>query len=318
VSNIYRFRMRVDPYTVTGSTLKSMDSVEASAVQTFVEDTRTKRKNGSDDNLSTIAKKSRMRFSEKVQTILRDMHGGAMSEDVFMGEDIEDGRGADVNERELLEHVHRSLYGRVRRQTRPKEDSRPHPKKSLTSEAIDALLAGEIATDTAEKSFWGCISTEGYLNQRIVPLIRSYRSMARRFFFWNWVMRLLTLIAGTAATLLAALGFKHWVPLSLSLGSTLAIAMSHFRAGEQLVALNESIGVLQNSVQFWHSLGIVDRRVHSTRERLVHTTEDAVLRVVEAATGMSVRFHGRGQGREENDHHEKKSEPRRDTSRFGS
>lgn len=37
---------------------------------------------------------------------------------------------------------------------------------------------------------------------------------------------------------------------------------------------------------FWNACGIVDKRVHSTRQRIIMTTEDASLSVVVAASGL--------------------------------
>jgi len=138
-----------------------------------------------------------------------------------------------------------------------------------------------VVEPTAYDDFVGPLTVEAYLQHRLEPLLRKYKIDAQRVQRIDYGLNMLCFTATLSSTILAAFaGSRTLVPITVAVGSSLHTFIAHSNFKKELSGLNMTISTLMGCLTFWDSLSIVDRRLVSTRERIVREVETAVMTVV--------------------------------------
>jgi len=134
------------------------------------------------------------------------------------------------------------------------------------------------------------ISTEAYVEWRLRPLLARLRASTPKLSQELIAMEITIFLLATIGTLLAAMNFRDWIPVSVSLGSALN-AFVHYRGLQpRLEASNASIARIQGLLTYWSGLSVVDRRMPVVKQRIVQTVEMSVMQEVAARAPGSAVF----------------------------
>lgn len=135
--------------------------------------------------------------------------------------------------------------------------------------------------------FYSKLSCENYLNWRVLPslnrLARESPAMARALNLSQCII----FLSGIVASILGALNLASFIPIVMGF-STLVTSMMHFNGYQIcLVATNDSIALLQARHTIWKSQSNFERRNEDNRQKLIVTTENAILAVAKAVASNS-------------------------------
>jgi hypothetical protein len=131
---------------------------------------------------------------------------------------------------------------------------------------------------TGEAYFESRLQTEKQRLEALAPYLsrRLYRYEA------------LILIATLVTTLLAALGYKLWIPVAVGVSSFLAVLLQYEALNGRLVAVNSAIADLASFEVEWSSMSVLERRGRTIKRVMVNLAEAAILRDAAAyAAGAS-------------------------------
>mmetsp|Transcript_118232 Transcript_118232/g.376908 ORF Transcript_118232/g.376908 Transcript_118232/m.376908 type:complete len:561 (+) Transcript_118232:289-1971(+) len=255
VAQIYLFRGRVGRYNA--AEMRRLN---------FSRD--TDRIDLSKDNDSVLAQHAPATFVEEVQGIMQKVQDSDMGSDHLQAEDCIDLEApnstgsADVG----LQGLDQKLYrGQLRASTR----------------------SGRLQdVQTSAGATWcGVLSTESYVQSRLLPLL-SWAQEESRWVFWvNFWLRVAVFVSSSSTTIVVAFGLAQWAPVAMSLSTTLAAASYNMNLAARLSGLNQLITTLRNNLIFWNSITIVEKRMPHVRTHILSTTEQAVLAMVAAWTG---------------------------------
>jgi len=303
VSEIYKFRSRVGRYTMTA--LKRGGG-KSRADESMILTGELK----DNDNAAVLGKWVRSTFAETLRAVTSQVQTGELGllglEPVTTPKGQQEDLEVGLTKSDLAKHVQATLYSNPISQTGSYSPllefeaeqggesdfngaAFSHGDVSEPADSVQppfGILADSTTPSSVEDDFFGAVTTEAYVAYRLVPLLKSLKQSARTLALKYQILQCLILLVGALATLAAAYRLKALVPVSVAVGSALNSSMEHFRFRVRLLATNKAIGDLVGLLTFWNSLGIVDKRVQSTRDRIVTTTEDAALSVVIAASGL--------------------------------
>jgi hypothetical protein len=128
------------------------------------------------------------------------------------------------------------------------------------------------------------LSAEAYFNHRTVPELDRLRAQAPYLAMRIQIYDALILFTSLASTVLGALKYKEWIPVTVAVVSFLTTYMQYEGLHTRIGAANTAIGELNALVATWHSLSVVEKRTPSVKNLIVMTTESAILREVRAET----------------------------------
>jgi len=289
VHEIYRFRMRVGPYDITAAGKKSSSETVVSKTSDTPNETTE------DANMSTRANCSRQRFSTKIQQVYCAVQMGEMADDVIKLMPEESAGSLVMDLAEITKHVEQHFYpvqkpsqrhpGQGRKDRLRREIAPERPDETICDALLESGDRSEEGVDESADDFLGQLSMHSYIKHRVEPSITSSAKQAQRLSYSVSAVNVALLVSGTLATLLAATGLKEWVPLAVALTASLTAVSQHFRLKPRLMGMNETVAALQGCITLWNSLGIVDRRMPSTRKQIVSATEAALLSALHAKTG---------------------------------
>jgi len=203
----------------------------------------------SNDNQSVIAHHTRARFTAEVQGIFSRVQETEMGQDHLHEQraGIEIG---DVEEGQtpLLQHV----------------------------------MSAKGVTDQGE---CGMLSTEEYVNSRMLTLLRWAQGESRWAFRLLLCLRIGIFFVGSSATVVVAFGLPKWAPLIVALSTTMAAISHNLNLAARLQGLNDMILTLRSNMLFWHSATIIEKRLPHIRASIISSTEQSHLSMTSAWTG---------------------------------
>jgi len=288
VSEIYKFRCKVGAYAINSATRKRNKMRKPKEIEEF---TMISGQEDESENLAAAAKQTRTAFSDSIQLLSENIQKGELATLALLP-----GQGGDVQENltkeELHLHVCRELYDLKR--VSSISGSVGSASYTVLSKSYDETIHCSFDDPEAQRQdqvdgnddYVGTITNEAYVSHRVVPLLRSLKGSARSLASIHSRLQFALFCTGALATVCAAMDLKALVPIAVACGSTINTVMQHFNLKMRLMATNSAIASLQNVLTFWNSLGIVDRRVQSSRERIVRITEEAAMQVAIAASGV--------------------------------
>lgn len=271
VTEIYRFRMRVDCYSLQ------------------LEEVR-------EDNVSVLMHRSRSLFTKRTQAILQQVTQEDLRTDALEFSGI-------AQEEELRNHVARSVYSSAapaasfflrgpRRASKEAGALRVEDRSARESDTY-LLLDDEAAAEggsgnsaTEEDDYVSTLSNEAYFESRVRRLLKLFARKAPRLNFFFVTLQFLVLLCSSLATILAALELETWLPIAVSFAVVFQSLLVHYNLKHWLSGTTSGMGQLQALEMQWSALGAVDRRLMSTRETLTSICEEAALQVVSAETGV--------------------------------
>lgn len=274
VAEIYHFRTSTGQYNPTCSGQAAADKEK---------DAHRDEEEGSkdEDNAGMLRREVRMRFIHKVQQIAEQVGNSDMKGD-SLSRPEGDLRSFQRSSRELFRHVEKNVV----------QHSLPNPRaKDAIGGAADTdysqymLLSVDTGTDTDD--FVSPISTEAYIEYRMRPLLDRFRGTTPGLSTQLIFTEVVIFVLATVGTLLAALGLREWIPVSVAGGSVLNALVEYRGLQPRLEAANASVTEVQNLLTMWAGLSMVDRRMPAIREHMVRNLEKTVLAEVAARAPAS-------------------------------
>merc|ERR1711904_727323 len=99
---------------------------------------------------------------------------------------------------------------------------------------------------------------------------------------------------------MGTLGAKQWLPIAVALGAVLNTALQYEGLSARLTAVNGALVQMQKVRATWNSMGVVERRMPTTKTMMVSVTEAMVLAEAMAHSGgvmaPKVGDHQKGSG----------------------
>jgi len=233
-----------------------------------------------------------MRFIQTIQQIAKQVGNSDMKTDSLSQP------GGDLGTfQKGSEQLCRYVESRVVQHPLPNAKAKDITGSKGDKDATRALLlAVEEGHDMDD--FVSPISTEAYIEYRMRPLLARFRrttpGLSKKLRFTE----VLIFVLATVGTLLAALGLREWIPVSVASGSVLNALLLYLGLQPRLEAANASVFEVQNLLTMWSGLSIVDKRMPAVREHMVHTLEKTVLAEVAARAPASAVLSTSEQGRE--------------------
>eukprot|EP00746_Dinoflagellata_sp_MGD_P049065 gnl/MRDRNA2_/MRDRNA2_222149_c0_seq1.p1 gnl/MRDRNA2_/MRDRNA2_222149_c0~~gnl/MRDRNA2_/MRDRNA2_222149_c0_seq1.p1 ORF type:complete len:377 (-),score=77.75 gnl/MRDRNA2_/MRDRNA2_222149_c0_seq1:309-1271(-) len=259
VSEIYFFRTRTGKYNLLRCTApKDMFGDE---------------ENDDEDNAAMAARTSRLRFISTVKEIFSAVSSSEMKDDALQPVS---GSKFTKGSETLQQHVEKVvLKGFVHN---PKANVLHRMKSSKEDEAEAATSALLNVGEGADfDDFVSPISTEAYLDYRVMPNLKRLEYEAPRLSSQLKTVEMVTFFLASLGALLAALDARRWVPVTVALGAALTNLNSYMGFSSRLEALNASIAEIQNTVTHWCGMTIVDRRMPIVKEQILQTIETSLL-----------------------------------------
>lgn len=117
---------------------------------------------------------------------------------------------------------------------------------------------------------------EDYIAFRLIPLLRKYDTLSPRLYCAVSVFQVCIFLATAVNTGLAMMKHTVYIPAMVSFVGSLNAISDYEMLNQRLTAVNAANATLQNLLIWWDSLSLVDRRLNSSKQYLVETTEAAV------------------------------------------
>merc|ERR1712007_35974 len=213
---------------------------------------------GDGDNMTMTSFHARACFVKTIQSIFTSVVGSEMKSDALTpnyGEHFE------KDSEELTKYVNTQILG-----GRP-----PHRRKVKCKQTYELLLSANDALDVDD--YVSALSCEAYVDCRLKPNLAEMEDKAPRLKNKTSFHDVTLVILATLGTLLAALGFREWVPVTVALGTAISASSTYLALQARLEVTNEGVAMLQNVMTYWEGLTIFDRRMPQVFEYVVGTLE---------------------------------------------
>jgi len=263
------------------------------------------------NNISSRMFTSRTRFTEIIQSIVKQSVGGEMLNDFLL--DV-----MPPSDSLLALHIGGTLGPltvEMQKQALKSACSRCNPFVSAPpskeeKEEVQPLKSSVQTQEVQPRSCCCCcrrkpkkekkqglrnylngLSNEAYMKTRVKPLLKDCNLKSPRLSCMYNVLNLMVILSSSVATVLGALEFQTWVPVAVSAGTVFASLQEHYMFQQRLAATSTAAGDLNALVVFWESLGPVSRRMMTTRHHLVAVTERAASAIATAVAGGITSLH---------------------------
>merc|ERR1712113_698008 len=170
-----------------------------------------------EDAPALTSHRMRAKFIETVQGIFKHALSDSMSHDALHSASgtFPDKGSVAVYARECVLHNENV----PERKTLPRQETLKHSAISDVENHLCEKLLPKDGKDMDD--FLSPVSTEAYVEERLSLKLAHWRSSAPAIAGALGFMNTLIVVMSTVGTLLAALGWKEWVPVSMALGSVL-------------------------------------------------------------------------------------------------
>eukprot|EP00927_Polykrikos_kofoidii_P050174 TRINITY_DN44099_c0_g1_i1.p1 TRINITY_DN44099_c0_g1~~TRINITY_DN44099_c0_g1_i1.p1 ORF type:complete len:852 (+),score=139.59 TRINITY_DN44099_c0_g1_i1:98-2557(+) len=283
LSEIYRFRTRTGDYRARKSKLFTVGGQKGdasddkarttdSAVQGTTNDTQKKRLVDDTDKApdeQVMATTRRGTFVAAISALHTELLQGEMKLDSLKV--LPD----DAVQKELQK------ISSKRRLMSPKKTS-SEPRKVRPSGFLQQPLICEPGDEESQQNNEGVddgisiLSAEQYIAVRVQPMLSDFKRRA------PWLNRALccaqslTVLLTTMNAALATLQGQAWIPVVVSVISSLQSLMDFHLIQARLQAVNKAAKTLQNLLIWWEGLSLVEKRYPENKENLVQTCESVV------------------------------------------
>jgi len=115
-----------------------------------------------------------------------------------------------------------------------------------------------------------------YVEFRLRPSMERFAWLASAYSCRASLLQLLIFFATTTSAFLGMIGETNWIPVSVSLASSLVALLDYYEYGSKLTSINLAITQFENILTWWESLSVPEKALPKSRERLVEVTENAV------------------------------------------
>jgi len=130
----------------------------------------------------------------------------------------------------------------------------------------------------------GPLSIESYVIFRMRPIVDDLERQALKLAKQLVRCEVSTYLINALGAVLAAVNWTEWTSLTVALVAVVAGIIEFTQLRNQLVQTNLSLRDLQTLLVRWDSLSIVMRRTPLIKAMMVHTTEESLLKIVDAHT----------------------------------
>lgn len=216
-------------------------------------------------NSALLQKRARMRFVEEMQKMCSLVSTAALDDDWLH----------DTPSQSLRLHV--DMYVHQTETTRP-------PK---TDARGDYTL---LIDDTREDDLTSQLSAEEYVARRVRPLLAKYQRDAISFARRLHMSEAAIFVATMMGTLLGALRYRIWVPVSIAFSALLSALLQHSNIAIRVSSVNACIRELNNALTWWEALGVVEKRTPAVKERICLLVEGMVEAQAAAWTQSTAQF----------------------------
>jgi hypothetical protein len=137
----------------------------------------------------------------------------------------------------------------------------------------------------------GPLSIETYVIFRVRPLVETLERQALKLARLLQQCEVSTYLINAVGAVLAAINWTEWTSLTVAIVAVLTGIIEFTQLRNQLVQNNLSLRDLQTLLVRWDSLSIVMRRTALIKGMIVKTTEEALIKIVDAHTTAASNTH---------------------------
>mmetsp|Transcript_20887 Transcript_20887/g.47187 ORF Transcript_20887/g.47187 Transcript_20887/m.47187 type:complete len:165 (-) Transcript_20887:91-585(-) len=150
------------------------------------------------------------------------------------------------------------------------------------------MVHADVEEDPSEAQFVAqrclAISVDEYVTARLLPLLEELEAAVVWLGRYVLVVEVVILGLIISATVLAAVKLAYISALFMVAGLALILLHRHYALQPRLCAANAAVEELKCCWQHWSSLEPFPRQQEATKARMVESTENARIRLTDAAT----------------------------------
>lgn len=290
-AELWRFAVRSGAYALTQPQAQAVGLVKDSERETHEPGTQTL---FGQIQIQMQEERSRTRFIDSVNSLCRDAF-----EDFGWGSVSTWRLGACKCRRERHTEI---------QPAQPK----PHEELRRTQSVLDELEGqarakrrqaalnndeNELVSDASRPIYH--VVVQDYVTMRTIPALKHLKAESRRLARINGALQMWSLAVSASATIVSVRGLAQSTVLLVAAAAALQSLEKHFAVSSRLEASNRGIQEMYCMIQEWKSFDSMQRNQQANRDKLVETTERALLDLVFAATsGVSV-FQGAVEDKEQ-------------------
>jgi membrane protein implicated in regulation of membrane protease activity len=211
---------------------------------------------------------SRANLLKRLQAIVTNVSSPGLRDKDFLSIDDSDAFASDSQA--LSIHINRSLYGM-------------EPQSWLRRtchETLQGFGLASVETDgPLERDPTLPVTTEVYMETRVIPLMKYYDSCAKAYARLRTVIVLAVFTLLGSGFFLTAFGYLLWIPITVSLATLLTTLMHWMAPMESITALGSAISALHNLDLRWHGSSTKEQRSEAMHKRIISVTEKVALAV---------------------------------------
>jgi hypothetical protein len=211
---------------------------------------------------------NRHNLLKRLQGIVTNLSASGIQEKDFLSSD--DGDDFTSDSKALAIHINRSLYGL-------------QPQSWLRRKCHEALmclgLAAMEADGPPDRDPTLAVTTEVFMETRVIPLMKYYDGYARSFSRLRTALVLAVFTLLGSGFFLTAFGYLLWIPITVGMATLLTTFMHWMTPPESITALNCAISALHHLDLRWHGSSTKEQRSEAMHKRVVTVTEKVALAV---------------------------------------